>query len=132
MNDLAVPGFFAWSNGHMVTFTYWDLGEPTNHDGFNEDCVKLSYQVREEQIYTLQCIQDEGKKTNLFTCLLYLCFRLADGTTSIVRNLIPLCAKCPKRTIHCPPCSPPCTDAPRLERHVTTQMRTFELTVGVY
>lgn len=62
MNDLAVPGFFTWSNGHMVTFTYWDLGEPTNHDGFNEDCVKMSYQVREEKIDTLKCIQNEGKK----------------------------------------------------------------------
>lgn len=49
MNDLAVPGFFTWSNGHMVTFTYWDLGEPTNHDGFNEDCVKMSHQVRKEK-----------------------------------------------------------------------------------
>lgn len=50
MNDLAVPGFFSWSNEHMVTFTYWAPGEPDNHDGFNEDCVKMSYQVRRERI----------------------------------------------------------------------------------
>lgn len=56
MNDLAVPGFFTWSDEHMVTFTYWAPGEPDNHDGFNEDCVKMSYQVR---LDTLKCTPDD-------------------------------------------------------------------------
>uniref|UniRef100_A0A3B3XQA3 C-type lectin domain-containing protein n=1 Tax=Poecilia mexicana TaxID=48701 RepID=A0A3B3XQA3_9TELE len=46
LNDLAVPGMFMWSNEHIVTFTYWAPGEPNNHDGFTEDCVEMSHQVR--------------------------------------------------------------------------------------
>lgn len=73
MNDLAVPGFFTWSNGHMVTFTYWDLGEPTNHDGFNEDCVKMSYQVREENSTCLNVSRMKGKKNkkHLHVCCIF-------------------------------------------------------------
>lgn len=57
MNDLAVPGFFTWSNEHMVTFTYWAPGTPKNHNGFSEDCVEMLHQVREEKIYTIKCIE---------------------------------------------------------------------------
>lgn len=73
MNDLAVPGFFTWSNGHMVTFTYWDLGEPTNHDGYNEDCVKMSYQVRERKKSTrLNVSRMKKKKQNyLRVCCIF-------------------------------------------------------------
>ncbi|XP_030005898.1 macrophage mannose receptor 1 [Sphaeramia orbicularis] len=45
LNDLIVPGMFAWSDEHMVTFTYWAPGEPNNHDGFNEDCVEMLHQT---------------------------------------------------------------------------------------
>ncbi|XP_061589669.1 macrophage mannose receptor 1 [Cololabis saira] len=45
LNDLAVPGMFAWTDEHMVTFTYWAPGEPNNHDGFNEDCVEMLHQT---------------------------------------------------------------------------------------
>ncbi|XP_036973174.1 macrophage mannose receptor 1 [Acanthopagrus latus] len=41
MNDLDFPGLFTWSDGHMVTFTYWAPGEPNNHAGYNEDCVEM-------------------------------------------------------------------------------------------
>lgn len=47
MNDLAVPGFFAWSNEHLVTFTYWAPGTPKNHNSFSEDCVEMLHQVGE-------------------------------------------------------------------------------------
>ena len=45
MNDLDFPGLFTWSDGHMVTFTYWAPGEPNNHAGYNEDCVEMLSRV---------------------------------------------------------------------------------------
>uniref|UniRef100_A0A3Q2YSV6 C-type lectin domain-containing protein n=1 Tax=Hippocampus comes TaxID=109280 RepID=A0A3Q2YSV6_HIPCM len=46
LNDLLVSGMYVWSDHHMVTFTYWAPGEPNNHHGFNDDCVKMLHQVR--------------------------------------------------------------------------------------
>ncbi|KAM3599721.1 uncharacterized protein V6R79_010309 [Siganus canaliculatus] len=42
LNDLAFPGMFIWSDGHMVTFTYWTPGEPSNHDGY---CVEMLHET---------------------------------------------------------------------------------------
>lgn len=46
LSDLMVPGMYTWSDKHWTTFTYWSPGEPNNHDGFSEDCVEMSYEVR--------------------------------------------------------------------------------------
>ena len=35
-NDAQVEGTFVWSSGQPITFTYWDIGEPSNAGG-NED-----------------------------------------------------------------------------------------------
>ncbi|KAM8828848.1 secretory phospholipase A2 receptor isoform 3-T3 [Spinachia spinachia] len=45
LNDLFVTGMFSWSDGHVVTFTYWAPGEPNNHDGFSKDCVEMLHQT---------------------------------------------------------------------------------------
>ncbi|KAM7392700.1 hypothetical protein PAMA_007697 [Pampus argenteus] len=45
LNDMFEPGMFAWSDEHMVTFTYWAPGEPNNYAGFSEDCVEMLYQT---------------------------------------------------------------------------------------
>ncbi|XP_069566819.1 macrophage mannose receptor 1-like, partial [Brachyistius frenatus] len=45
LNDLVVTGMFAWTDEFLVTFTYWAPGEPNNHDGFTEDCVKMLHQT---------------------------------------------------------------------------------------
>lgn len=54
MNDLDFPGFFIWSDGHLVTFTYWAPGEPNNHAGYNEDCVEMLHQVSKKNTPTHQ------------------------------------------------------------------------------
>ncbi|XP_051907364.1 macrophage mannose receptor 1 [Hippocampus zosterae] len=45
LNDLLVSGMYVWSDQHMVTFTYWAPGQPNNHHGFNDDCVKMLHQT---------------------------------------------------------------------------------------
>lgn len=45
MNDLGMQGFFTWSDGHWVSFTYWAPGEPNNHAGFKEDCVEMLHET---------------------------------------------------------------------------------------
>ncbi|XP_068609207.1 uncharacterized protein [Brachionichthys hirsutus] len=43
LSDLALSGFFVWSDEHEVTFTHWSPGQPNNHEGFDEDCVELFF-----------------------------------------------------------------------------------------
>uniref|UniRef100_A0A8C4SKQ9 C-type lectin domain-containing protein n=1 Tax=Erpetoichthys calabaricus TaxID=27687 RepID=A0A8C4SKQ9_ERPCA len=45
LNDLEISNYFTWSSSDIVRFTYWDSGEPNNHNGFNEDCVEMLQQV---------------------------------------------------------------------------------------
>lgn len=70
LTDLIVPGMFAWSDGHMVTFTYWSPGEPDNHEGFNEDCVEMLHQVRGMEEHQLVHCGEMGSFMTLVSSLL--------------------------------------------------------------
>uniref|UniRef100_A0A8C4SLW9 C-type lectin domain-containing protein n=1 Tax=Erpetoichthys calabaricus TaxID=27687 RepID=A0A8C4SLW9_ERPCA len=39
LNDLEISNYFTWSSSDIVRFTYWDSGEPNNHNG--ENCVEM-------------------------------------------------------------------------------------------
>ncbi|XP_063953416.1 macrophage mannose receptor 1-like isoform X1 [Lytechinus pictus] len=41
LNDLRVQMLFEWSDGTPVDYTYWNIGEPNNYNGNNEDCVEM-------------------------------------------------------------------------------------------
>ncbi|XP_072304766.1 macrophage mannose receptor 1-like [Eucyclogobius newberryi] len=41
LNYLLYTGLFMWSDTHLVTFTYWAPGQPSNHDGFSKSCVEM-------------------------------------------------------------------------------------------
>lgn len=50
LNDLFLSGVFTWTDQHIVTFTYWAPGAPSNHEGFSEDCVEMLHEVRKMEI----------------------------------------------------------------------------------
>ncbi len=108
LNDLFIPGMFAWSDEHMVTFTYWAPGEPNNHNGFSEDCVEMLHQVRKIVSHTIKIhfilqIDKIALNRDHFNCRLISCSRLADGTTCPVQSSILTYAKSPKHITQCPP-----------------------------
>ncbi|XP_038077198.1 lymphocyte antigen 75-like [Patiria miniata] len=41
MSDTAVFLTFEWSDRSPVTFTHWEVNEPNNYEGKNEDCVEV-------------------------------------------------------------------------------------------
>ena len=39
--DVNSKGMWKWANGDQVNKTYWNYGEPNNHNGIQEDCIGL-------------------------------------------------------------------------------------------
>lgn len=96
LNDLFVPGMFAWSDHHIVSFTYWAPGEPNNHPGFSEDCVKMLHQVSHLCCSSLLTPPSLYCNSSLADVEFHPCSRTAGGTTCPVQSSTPTSVKLPE------------------------------------
>ncbi|KAG2466118.1 MRC1 protein, partial [Polypterus senegalus] len=58
LNDLEISNYFTWSSGDTVRFTYWESGEPNNHNGFSENCVEMLQQGWEGYAYSCYWLEE--------------------------------------------------------------------------
>lgn len=54
-NDHKNQMLFEWSDNSQVTFTQWDVDEPSHAANLQEDCVQIRGKVKSRVVVQLRC-----------------------------------------------------------------------------